>query len=72
MAKAGFSRRHQTSEAHLAERRRTQDAREKQLANVADRQKARDARTNAQQLAALDRRLGKGIGARDERRRLGN
>ena len=34
------------------------------------RQNARDSRTNKQQLALLDKRLGKGVGAEKERKRL--
>ena len=45
--------------------------RREQLRAIADENaEARASRTNKQQLAMLDKRLGKGIGAKKERKRL--
>jgi hypothetical protein len=49
---------------------RGQQRREEVRAAAAERQEARDKMTSAQQLRALDYRLGKGHGAIKERKRL--
>ena len=65
-----FSRRHKTAESHLS----AQSAKEAKVArgvatmirNIADRA----IRSNREQVAVLDARLGRGVGARKERARL--
>jgi hypothetical protein len=59
-----FSRRHQTSDAHLTVKAAREERRAKQRARV------NVVRTPSQQLAELDRRLGVGVGATKERARL--
>lgn len=67
-----FSRRHGTREAHEAAREGYQSRHSKPARQgVAEaNQGARSARTPEQQLAFLDSKLGKGVGAKRERARL--
>ncbi|MBI2035526.1 MAG: hypothetical protein HYT12_02490 [Candidatus Liptonbacteria bacterium] len=68
--KKGFSRRHETSEAHdIAHRAREEQALMK-VRGVKERAATRVLRTPAQQIAELDRRLGAHVGATKERARL--
>jgi hypothetical protein len=46
------------------------DLQETRQEEAVERQTARDARTNVQQIAVLDGRLGEGVGATKERARL--
>jgi len=65
-----FSRRHVTAEAHFASQQakeaKVQDWRDTMEQNAIERAQ----RSPAQQLALLDTRLGKGVGAKKERARL--
>ena len=65
-----FSWRHQTSEAHEAAQIRRQAREAEWQATMEENAQARAQRSPAQQLAVLDKRLGKGKGAVRERARL--
>ena len=67
-SKKGFSRRHETSEEHFAAQ--AQWHADHDLAKVSWRQAERAHRTQQEQIALLDRRLGVGKGAAKERKRL--
>ncbi len=62
-----FSRDHQTSEAHMQAHRTREERDRKKFFGPEERAKARTNRTPQEQLAVLDARLGKGIGAKKER-----
>lgn len=65
-----FSRRHKTAEAHN-EARAKRDTRVAQWeATMRENEQERAKRSPSQQLALLDKRLGKGRGAKKERARL--
>ncbi len=69
--KAGwFSRRHQEPQAHLATQKKYRDKQGDKEARIRLAQEDRDKRTSYQQILILDKRLGKGKGAKKERERL--
>lgn len=65
-----FSRRHMTAEAHIAAQHAREERVNRWLEVMATNEAERAKRTDAQQLALLDKRLGKGKGAKKERARL--
>lgn len=69
-AHGAFSRRYKTSKGLDAYREAKQSREAAQEAAKIAREEARVNRSNAEQLALLDSRLGEGLGARKERRRL--
>lgn len=70
--KGWFSRRFQTSAAHDAAvgRYLSEHGREARKQKASERVEKRSRRSPAEQLVELDRRLGKDIGAKNERARL--
>ena len=68
--KKGFSRRHETSEAHGVAHRAREERVLAKANGVEERAAARALRTPVQQIAELNRRLGNGVGAKKERERL--
>jgi hypothetical protein len=69
-SKGWFSRRQATSAGLIAYREDKQDRLHDWAATMAENRKARAKRSAAQQIALLDKRLGKGKGAVKERKRL--
>jgi len=69
-AKGYFSRRHKTAEAHIAAQRERERKEQEQDQMHRRIEVARANRSPAEQLATLDKRLGKGKGAKKERARL--
>ena len=65
-----FSRRHKTGEAHEAAQSEKMARESEFWATIARNKAARAARTDVQQIALLDKMLGKGKGAKKERKRL--
>ena len=65
-----FSRRHETSDAHDAERAKREAEAIAKSYRFGIRSEVRSARNASDQLAELDRRLGVGVGAAKERARL--
>lgn len=57
-------------ELKVATRYQDEHGRAARQRKAAEREKIRALRTSAQQLVVLDKRLGKGVGARKERKRL--
>ena len=70
VTKGWFSRRNATSEKYLDSREAQEDRVQDWLECMAENAKARAKRSPKQQLALLDKRLGKGKGAVKERKRL--
>ncbi len=70
--KGWFSRRHNTSEAHRTayEAYRAEHGPDARRRKAGERTTERDARSAREQLAILDARLGKNVGASKERDRL--
>ena len=68
--KGWFSKRYQTSAAYLLSKERRLQKEYDQFADAADRARERNLRTPEEQLAVLDKRLGKDVGAKRERKRL--
>ncbi len=64
------SRRNQTSEAYEESYRARMDRESLMFETIEENKKARASRTSAQQLTLLDERLGVGIGAKKERKKL--
>ena len=65
-----FSRRYQSNEAHLAAQQAKMERVQDQILDSIERDEAAKNRTPEEQLARLDKMLGKGKGAKKERARL--
>jgi|2_EtaG_2_1085320.scaffolds.fasta_scaffold00571_2 hypothetical protein len=68
--KKGFSRRHETNEAHVARQNARRDKKRGQLDAAQDRVEMAEVRKPSLQLKRLNSRLGKGVGAKKERAKL--
>ena len=65
-----FSRRHKTNERHLKAKATREAVRDEGRGALTARVKARVGRTASEQITVLNARLGLGIGAKRERKRL--